>query len=113
MQWIFHCSSKQTKVMRGTLGELLVAERFTHLRARLLAMVQTMGQTGPGSEERKSYDLARMKSATVYFGLPLIFLTFNPTETSSPVSLFYSGEEIDVSLSSTAIFFGTTIDRDA
>jgi hypothetical protein len=26
MRWIFHCPSKQTKVMRGILGELLVAE---------------------------------------------------------------------------------------
>jgi hypothetical protein len=63
---------------------------------KLLAMVGTIGSTSPGSEERKSYDLARMKSATVHFGLPQIFITLNPADTSSPVSLFYAGEKIDV-----------------
>jgi hypothetical protein len=32
---------------------------------KLLAMVGIIGSTAPGSEERKSYDFARMKSATV------------------------------------------------
>jgi hypothetical protein len=63
---------------------------------KLLAMVGTIGSMTPGSEERKSYDLARMKSATVRFGLPQLFITFNPADNDSPVSLFYVGEKIDV-----------------
>lgn len=63
---------------------------------KLLAMVGTIGSTAPGSEERKSYDFARMKSATVRFGLPQIFITLNPADNISPVALFYSGENIDV-----------------
>ena len=63
---------------------------------KLLTMVETIGSTAPGSEERKSYDLARMKSATVRFGLPQIFATFNPADNNSPVSLFYAGEKINV-----------------
>jgi Helitron helicase-like domain at N-terminus len=63
---------------------------------KLLAMVGTIGSTAPGSAERKSYDLARMKSATVRFGLPQIFLTFNPADNNSPLALFYTGEKIDV-----------------
>lgn len=63
---------------------------------KLLSMVGSIGSTAPGSEERKSYDLARMKSATVRFGLPLIFITLNPADSVSPVALFYSGEKIDV-----------------
>jgi Helitron helicase-like domain at N-terminus len=63
---------------------------------KLLEMVRTIGSAAPGSEERKSYDLARMKSAAVCFGLPQIFITLNPADNVSPVALFYSGEKIDV-----------------
>jgi hypothetical protein len=63
---------------------------------KLLAMVNSMGSTDPGSEERKSHLLARLKSATVYFGLPQIFITVNPADTISPLALFYAGEKIDV-----------------
>jgi hypothetical protein len=55
---------------------------------KLLEMVRTIGSAAPGSDERKSYDLARMKSATVYFGLPQIFITLNPADNVSPVALF-------------------------
>ena len=65
---------------------------------KLLAMVGIIGSTTPGSEERKSYDLARMKSATVRFGLPQIFITLNPADNISPIVLFYSGEKIDVKI---------------
>jgi hypothetical protein len=37
-----------------------------------------------------------MKSATVRFGLPQIFITLNPADNFSPVALFYSGEKMDV-----------------
>jgi hypothetical protein len=63
---------------------------------KLLAMVNTIGTKDPGSEERKSHLLARLKSATVYHGLPPIFLTLNPADNVSPVALFYAGEKIDV-----------------
>jgi hypothetical protein len=63
---------------------------------KLLAMVNTIGTKDPGSEERKSQLLARLKSATVYHGLPQIFITLNPADNISPVALFYAGERIDV-----------------
>src|SRR5579859_2631710 len=63
---------------------------------KLLAMVNTIGTKDPGSEERKSHLLARLKSATVYHGLPQIFITLNPADNNSPIALFYAGERIDV-----------------
>jgi len=63
---------------------------------KLLAMVTSIGGTAPGSEEKKSYELAQLKSSMVYFGIPVIYLTFNPAENSSPIALLYAGENIDV-----------------
>src|SRR5579859_2587413 len=63
---------------------------------KLLAMVNTIGTKDPASEERKSHLLARLKSATVYHGLPQIFITLNPTDNISPIALFYAGERINV-----------------
>ena len=63
---------------------------------KLLAMVGSIGGTAPGSEEKKSYELAQLKSSMVYFGVPVIYLTFNPGENSSPIALSYAGENIDV-----------------
>jgi hypothetical protein len=59
-------------------------------------MVSTIGTKDPGSEERKSHLLARLKSATVRHGLPQIFITLNPVDNVSPIALFYAGERIDV-----------------
>jgi hypothetical protein len=63
---------------------------------KLLAMVTSIGGTAPGSEEKKSYELAQLKSSMVYFGVPVIYLTFNPGENSSPIPLSYAGENIDI-----------------
>ena len=63
---------------------------------KLLAMVSSIGGTAPGSEEKKSYELAQLKSSMVYFGVPVIYLTFNPGDNSSPIALLYAGENIDV-----------------
>src|SRR5579859_2431977 len=63
---------------------------------KLLAMVNTIGTKDPGSEERKSHLLARLKSATIYHSLPQIFITLNPADNISPIALFYPGERIDV-----------------
>jgi hypothetical protein len=62
----------------------------------LLKMISRVGATAAGSEENKSYLLAQLKSAMIYHGCPTIFLTLNPTETWSPIALFYAGEEIAV-----------------
>jgi Helitron helicase-like domain at N-terminus len=96
--------------MTGPLLESLTEERLTTAAQqaakhkpitdaavkKLLAMVNTIGTKDPGSEERKSHLLARLKSATVYHGLPQIFITLNPADNISPVALFYAGERIDV-----------------
>ena len=62
----------------------------------LLAMVSSIGGTAPESEEKKSYELAQLKSSMVYFGVPVIYLTFNPGENNSPIALLYAGDNIDV-----------------
>ena len=63
----------------------------------LLKGVSRVGSTASGSDERKSYMLAQLKSSIVHFGCPAIFLTINPHERYSPIALFYAGEEIDIS----------------
>jgi hypothetical protein len=63
---------------------------------KLLGMISSIGSTAPGSEEKKSYELAQLKSSVVHFGVPVIYLTFNPGENSSPIALLYAGEDIDV-----------------
>ena len=62
----------------------------------LLKMVSRGGATAAGSNEKKSYLLAELKSAMVHYGCPIIFLTINPADLHSPISLFYAGEKIDV-----------------
>jgi len=52
--------------------------------------------TAAGSDEKKSYMLTELKSSMVYYGCPVIFLTLNPADLHSPISLFYAGEKIDV-----------------
>ena len=48
------------------------------------------------SNEKKSYLLVQLKSAMVYHGCPILYLTINPGERHSPIALFYAGEEIDL-----------------
>src|SRR5437762_10094796 len=62
----------------------------------LLKGVARIGSTVSGSDERKSYMLAQLKSSIVHFGCPIIYLTINPHERYSPVALFYAGEDIDI-----------------
>src|SRR6266496_4872400 len=63
---------------------------------KLLKGVARVGSTASGSDDRKSYMLAQLKSSIVHFGCPIIFLTINPHEQYSPIVLFYAGEEIDI-----------------
>jgi len=58
----------------------------------LLKGVARIGSTASGSDERKSYMLAQLKSSIVHFGCPIIYLTINSHERYSPVALFYAGE---------------------
>jgi hypothetical protein len=46
--------------------------------------------------QRKATSLPRLKSIVVERGLPMVFLTMNPGERSSALSLLYAGIEIDV-----------------
>jgi len=62
----------------------------------LLKGVARIGSTTSGSDERKSYMLAQLKSSIVHFGCPIIYLTINPHERYSPIALFYAGEDIDI-----------------
>jgi hypothetical protein len=62
----------------------------------LLKGVARIGSTASGSDERKSYMLAQLKSSIVHFGCPIIFITINPHERYSPIALFYASEDIDI-----------------
>src|SRR5205814_8692666 len=62
----------------------------------LLKGVARVGSTASGSDERKSYMLAQLKSSIVHFGCPLIFITINPHERYTPLALFYAGDEINI-----------------
>ena len=93
-----------------TLLESLTPERLTfgaHQAQRyepisdpavkeLLKFISRVGSTATGSDERKSYMLAQLKSSIIYHGCPLIFLTLNPSERHSAISLYYAGDNIDV-----------------
>ena len=61
----------------------------------LLKNVGRLGCTAPGSDAKKATSLPRLKSIVVERGLPIIFLTINPGERYSPLSLLYTGVEID------------------
>jgi hypothetical protein len=62
----------------------------------LLKMIAKIGGTAAGSDQKKSYMLVQLKSSMVYFGCPLIFITINPGERYSPISLYYAGEKVDL-----------------
>jgi hypothetical protein len=62
----------------------------------LLKMVNIVGRTAVGSDEKKNYMLVELKSSMVYYGCPTIFLTINPGERHSPLALYYAGEKIDI-----------------
>jgi len=62
----------------------------------LLRSVGRLGCTAPGSDAKKATSLPRLKSIVVERGLPIVFLTLNPGERSSALSLLYAGVEIDV-----------------
>jgi hypothetical protein len=62
----------------------------------LLRSVMRIGSTAAGSDEKKSYMLAQLKSSIVRHGCPIIFITINPGERHSPLALYYAGEDIDI-----------------
>jgi hypothetical protein len=101
-----HSNWAKTKAMIESLNaeDLLDAakkaelyEPITDSRIKeFLKMISRIGATAPGSDEKKSYLLAQLKSSMVYHGCPLIFFTINPGERHSPIALLYAGEEIDI-----------------
>ena len=62
----------------------------------LLKMVIRVGASSPESAKRKWYMYTQLKSSTVRHGLPAIFLTLNPGERDSAITLQFAGEDIDV-----------------
>ena len=62
----------------------------------LLRSIGRLGCTAPGSDAMKATSLPRLKSIVVGRGLPIVFLTMNPGERSSPLALLYAGMEIDI-----------------
>lgn len=65
----------------------------------MLALLRSIGRLGcnaPGSDAKKATSLPRLKSIVVDYGLPIIFLTINPGERYSALSLLYAGIDIDI-----------------
>jgi Helitron helicase-like domain at N-terminus len=62
----------------------------------LLRSVSRVGCNAPGSDAKKATFLPRLKSAIVDHGLPIVFVTINPGERYSALSLLYAGMEIDI-----------------
>jgi hypothetical protein len=62
----------------------------------LLSSVSRAYSNIPGSDDKKAQLLVQLKSLIVQYGCPVIFLTLNPGDNFSPLALFYSGEEIDL-----------------
>jgi hypothetical protein len=61
----------------------------------LLKAITRVGSRSAGSNLKKSHILVELKSSVVYHGRPIIFLTLNPGDLHSPISLYYAGEKID------------------
>ena len=61
----------------------------------LLKAITRVGSSSAGSNEKKSHMLVELKSSVVYHGCPIIFVTLNPGDLHSPISLYYAGEKID------------------
>ena len=62
----------------------------------LLRAVNHVGANALGSDAKRFHMFSKLKSSVVYYGLPVIYLTLNPAERYSPLSLLYVGEEIDL-----------------
>ena len=62
----------------------------------LLRAVNRVGANALGSDAKRFHMFSELKSSVVYYGLPVIYLTLNPAERYSPLSLLYAGEEIDI-----------------
>ena len=62
----------------------------------LLKSLSQIGDATSGSDERKSHMLTELKSSSIYYGFPVIYLTINPADRHSPLALLYSGVKIDV-----------------
>ena len=61
----------------------------------LLKAITQVGSSSASSNEKKSHMLVELKSSVIYHGCPIIFLTLNPGDLHSPISLYYAGEKID------------------
>ena len=48
------------------------------------------------SDAKRFHMFSKLKSSVVYYSLLIIYLTLNPAERYSPLSLLYMGEEIDL-----------------
>jgi hypothetical protein len=62
----------------------------------LLKVINRVGASAAGSDQKKYQMLMQLKSKIINTGLPNICLTLNPGERYSPICLFYAGENIDV-----------------
>ena len=62
----------------------------------LLKMIGRVGASAPGSSSKKWYMCSQLKSSTIYYGSPVIFLTLNPGERDSPITLKFAGKKINV-----------------
>jgi hypothetical protein len=91
----------RTVTPQRLLAAAVIAARHESIDDQgVLALLRSVGRLGCsalGSDAKKATSLPRLKSAIVHYGLPIVFVTINPGERYSPLSLLYAGTEIDVS----------------
>ena len=69
----------------------------------LLKLLRHVGSSSLGSDERKTQMLSNMKSMIIRYDCPLFFITVNPADRHSPISLFYAGLHLIQQISSLRI----------
>jgi Helitron helicase-like domain at N-terminus len=82
--------------------ELAAAQESNHQQItnkavkELLRLLGQIGMGTSGSDQKKLHMLTELKSSVIFFGLPVIYLTINPADRHSPITLLYAGKKINV-----------------
>jgi hypothetical protein len=97
--------ARTQKLLESLTGEDLRRAAYEEQRYHrisnpaVMELLKLLGQIGgatSGSDEKKSYMLAELKSSFVYYGCPVIYLTINPGDRHSPLALHYAGMKVKV-----------------
>ncbi|PSR87074.1 hypothetical protein PHLCEN_2v5260, partial [Hermanssonia centrifuga] len=62
----------------------------------LISIIDHVAGHVPGSNTRKKYQRSEIRSLIIRYGIPVFFITFAPSESKSPICLYFCGEGIDL-----------------